>query len=225
MVQLLILETEYSYLKTKQMPYKTIQTLPVPAMPVFSRLKPEDTSLPSFLAFSTDSMWAFSRAGGTSSFILENSSVNVFKWWMSLKVHNYYLNLWTRQKENHHYFWLFSKMKSWYKCFMNPNSILHHMYSIYPFGKNWLKQYSDICIQPTMQYDYIKIYNNVIWLYQNIKPWWIYKFILKAFSIKYIHLPRAALAAALATRGSTTEARKATVDMMGFPLCENGTGW
>lgn len=37
--------------------------------------------------------------------------------------------------------------------------------------------------------------------------------------------PKAALAAALATLGSTTEARKATVDMIGFPLLENGIGW
>ena len=40
-----------------------------------------------------------------------------------------------------------------------------------------------------------------------------------------IDIPNAALAAALATLGSTTDARKATVDMMGFPLWENGTGW
>ena len=32
-----------------------------------------------------------------------------------------------------------------------------------------------------------------------------------------IFLPKAALAAALATLGSTTEARNATVDIMGFP--------
>ena len=37
--------------------------------------------------------------------------------------------------------------------------------------------------------------------------------------------PMAALAAALATLGSTTEARKATVDIIGFPDFENGTGW
>ncbi len=37
--------------------------------------------------------------------------------------------------------------------------------------------------------------------------------------------PIAALAAALATLGSTTEARNATVDMMGLPDLEKGTGW
>ena len=41
----------------------------------------------------------------------------------------------------------------------------------------------------------------------------------------YQTVPNAALAAALATRGSTTDARKATVDMIGLPCCENGTGW
>ena len=35
----------------------------------------------------------------------------------------------------------------------------------------------------------------------------------------------AALAAELATLGSTTLARKATVLMMGLPLLENGMGW
>ena len=38
-------------------------------------------------------------------------------------------------------------------------------------------------------------------------------------------VPRAALAEAAATRLSTTDARKATVDMIGLPLCENGIGW
>ena len=33
------------------------------------------------------------------------------------------------------------------------------------------------------------------------------------------------LAAAAATLGSTTEARNATVDMMGFPVLEKGMGW
>lgn len=37
--------------------------------------------------------------------------------------------------------------------------------------------------------------------------------------------PRADLAAAEATRGSTTEARKATVLMTGFPAWLKGTGW
>ena len=36
---------------------------------------------------------------------------------------------------------------------------------------------------------------------------------------------RAALVAEAATRGSTTEARNATVDITGLPVCENGTGW
>ena len=39
------------------------------------------------------------------------------------------------------------------------------------------------------------------------------------------YTPSAALAAAEATRGSTTEARKATVDMTGFPCRLKGTGW
>ncbi len=39
------------------------------------------------------------------------------------------------------------------------------------------------------------------------------------------NLPRADLEAALAIRGSTTDAKNATVDIMGFPLCENGIGW
>ncbi len=39
------------------------------------------------------------------------------------------------------------------------------------------------------------------------------------------HVPSAALAAAPATRGSTTDARKATVDMIGLPLLLNGMGW
>ena len=38
------------------------------------------------------------------------------------------------------------------------------------------------------------------------------------------NIPNAALAAALATLGSTTDARKATVDMTGLPACENGVG-
>lgn len=38
------------------------------------------------------------------------------------------------------------------------------------------------------------------------------------------HLRRAALAAAAATRGSTTDAKKATVDIMGLPDWLNGTG-
>lgn len=38
-------------------------------------------------------------------------------------------------------------------------------------------------------------------------------------------LPRAALAADDATRGSTTEARKATVLMTGFSDWLKGTGW
>jgi hypothetical protein len=37
-------------------------------------------------------------------------------------------------------------------------------------------------------------------------------------------LPRAALAAALATLGSTTDAKKATVDITGLPCWLNGTG-
>ena len=40
-----------------------------------------------------------------------------------------------------------------------------------------------------------------------------------------IHSHRAALAAAAATLGSTTEARKATVDMTGLPCWLNGIGW
>jgi len=39
------------------------------------------------------------------------------------------------------------------------------------------------------------------------------------------NLPRAALAAELATRGSTVDARNATVDMTGLPDWENGRGW
>ena len=38
-------------------------------------------------------------------------------------------------------------------------------------------------------------------------------------------LPRAALEAALATRGSTTDAKNATVDMIGLPLWLKGMGW
>lgn len=37
--------------------------------------------------------------------------------------------------------------------------------------------------------------------------------------------PRADLAAAEATRGSTTEARNATVLITGFPAWLKGTGW
>jgi len=37
-------------------------------------------------------------------------------------------------------------------------------------------------------------------------------------------LPRADLAAALATRGSTIDAKKATVDMIGLPVWEKGIG-
>jgi hypothetical protein len=40
-----------------------------------------------------------------------------------------------------------------------------------------------------------------------------------------LYILRAALAAALAILGSTTDARNATVDMMGFPACEKGIGW
>ena len=39
------------------------------------------------------------------------------------------------------------------------------------------------------------------------------------------NLPSAAFAAEPATRGSTTDARKAMVDMIGLPDCENGIGW
>ena len=39
------------------------------------------------------------------------------------------------------------------------------------------------------------------------------------------HLPIAALAAALATLGSTAEARNATVLIRGFPDWLNGMGW
>ena len=42
---------------------------------------------------------------------------------------------------------------------------------------------------------------------------------------KMCYLPRAAFAAALATLGSTTEAKNATVDITGFPCWLNGTGW
>lgn len=41
----------------------------------------------------------------------------------------------------------------------------------------------------------------------------------------HTHTPRAALAAAAATLGSTTDARKATVLMTGFPDWLKGTGW
>jgi len=47
---------------------------------------------------------------------------------------------------------------------------------------------------------------------------------LNSVNDKIKPVPNAALAAALATRGSTTDARKATVDMIGLPCCENGTG-
>lgn len=40
------------------------------------------------------------------------------------------------------------------------------------------------------------------------------KYIYQSF---FVDLPTAALAAALATRGSTMEAKKATVDMTGLP--------
>ena len=49
----------------------------------------------------------------------------------------------------------------------------------------------------------------------------VYLLVIKEVELS---LPRAAFAAALATLASTTDARKATVDIMGFPLCENGTG-
>lgn len=39
------------------------------------------------------------------------------------------------------------------------------------------------------------------------------------------YIPIAAWAAAAAIRGSTTEAKKDTVDMIGLPDFENGIGW
>lgn len=43
--------------------------------------------------------------------------------------------------------------------------------------------------------------------------------------IRYRYLPIAALEAARAILGSTSEARNATVDMIGLPACEKGVGW
>ena len=42
--------------------------------------------------------------------------------------------------------------------------------------------------------------------------------------MQHDYLRRAALAAAAATRGSTTDARNATVDIIGLPDWLNGTG-
>lgn len=39
------------------------------------------------------------------------------------------------------------------------------------------------------------------------------------------HIPIAAWAAAAAMRGSTTDAKKDTVDIIGLPDFENGIGW
>ena len=59
---------------------------------------------------------------------------------------------------------------------------------------------------------------------------WLPNFILDDLCFNLLNcekkgLPRAALEAALATRGSTTDAKNATVDMIGLPLWLKGMGW